>query len=306
MKFPNYRDFKNYIWYNYQPFPEELTPPEAGFQLSTHWAKRNAPRFFRALKMIDSLMDSNFSVLDVGAYPGSFSKLIKASFGEGVTTVYACGMMPDESFEKRLSGKGIIFLECNLDPDIKTPFTVPVELPLESNSVDCITLMEVVEHLYSLKTSILECYRVLKPNGICYLTTNNISDRAGLLRILCKNSTNLDEDLEETSIWSDHENIWRGHVRFFSLNQLCEVGRKAGFSIEQTGYFQNYEDPDVFIWNKEDLTWVKTVRQWLRGNGQRPPIQLKNQIKSMLHLGVRSLSPSYNSHIELVYRKPYQ
>lgn len=304
MIFSDFQDFKTYIWHNYQPFSQEVSPLEAGFVTETNWAKRQAARFFRALKLINSLIDSKFSILDVGAYPGSFARLVKVSFGD-TTTVYACGMTPDEEFKKSLAKEEILFFDCNFDPDIRAPFSMPEKLPLETNSVDCITLMEVVEHLYSLKTLMLECYRVLKPKGICYLTTNNISDRVGLLRLLCQQSTNLDEDIEQTSIWSDYQNIWRGHVRFFSLSQLCEIGIRSGFEIEQAGYFQNYEDPDVFAWKTEAPMFIQILRKWFRGNGQRPPIQLKTKINSVLHIGFKSLSNSYDSHIELVYRKPY-
>ncbi len=303
MKFQNYLDFKNYIWNDYQPFIQELTLVEEGYQSGTHWAQRSAPRFFRALQVIDSLTDAKFNLIDVGAYPGSFSKLAKASFGESVTTVYACGMAPDEEFKQKLAKEKILFFDCNLDPDIKSPFNIPVGLPLADNSVDCIVLMEVVEHLYSLKTIILESYRVLKPNGICYITTNNISDRVGLLRLLCQKSTNLDEDIEQTSIWSDHKDTWRGHVRFFSLCQLCEVGKRAGFAIERAGYFEHYEDPDVYIRDNKDGTFLKYLRKKLQGKGDRPPIKLRTQIESIFNLGIKSLSSSYNSHIEIVYRK---
>ncbi|MEA5575972.1 class I SAM-dependent methyltransferase [Anabaena sp. UHCC 0451] len=305
MKFKKYLEFKQYIWSNYQPYAQELSPIEEGYKTGTNWAKRNAPRFFRALQVIDSLItEANFTLIDVGAYPGSFSRLAKASFGESITEIHACGMTPDEDFKKLLATEEINFFPCNLDPDIQSPFNIPVGLPLADNSVDCIVLMEVVEHLYSLKTIMLECYRVLKPNGICYITTNNISDRVGLLRLLCKNSTNLDEDLEQTSIWSDYKNTWRGHVRFFSLNQLCEVGMKSGFKIERASYFQHYEDPDVYIHKEEANIFSRILRNKLKGDGSRPPLWLKMYAQSIWHLGIKSLSISYSSHIEIVYRKP--
>ena len=309
MKFTNYLDFKHYIWNNYYPLPQELTPVEEGYEFGTNYAKRNAPRYFRAIQIIDSLIDKNFTLVDIGAYPGSFCRLAKISFGESITEVCACGLTPDDEFNNLLRTEKINFVPCNLDPDIKSPFDIPVGVPLPDNSVDCIVLMEVVEHLYSLKTVMLECYRILKPNGICYVTTNNISDRLALLRLFCNNSTNLDEDIEQTSIWSDYKNTWRGHVRFFSLNQLCEVGIRAGFKITKSDYFQHYEDPDVYIKNINSNNLYEIIRNKLRdqllGNGERPPIYPKIYPKCILHLGIKSLANSYNSHLEVVYRKPY-
>ncbi|MBC7714157.1 MAG: methyltransferase domain-containing protein [Rhizobacter sp.] len=301
MKFSNYQEFKKYIWNNYQPISQELISEDYNYKSGTNWAKLSAPRFFRALQTISSVSNAK-SFIDVGTYPGSFSRLIKLCLGDSETKIYACGMVKDNEFEENLAKENLIFFNCNLDPDIKTPIDVHEGIPLSDNSVDCIVLMEVIEHLYSLKTIMLEAFRVLKPNGICYVTTNNISDRLGLLRIICNNSTNLDEDIIQTSIWSDYQNTWRGHVRFYSLKQLSDVGVMAGFKIEKQDYFQNYEDPDIH--NKKN-SMFNFLRNILNGDGSRPPIRLKIYFKSIWYLGIKSLSKSYDSHLEIVYRKPF-
>lgn len=43
-------------------------------------------------------------------------------------------------------------------------------IPLESNSVDVLTMTEVLEHIYDKKFIINEIYRILSPNGIAILT----------------------------------------------------------------------------------------------------------------------------------------
>ena len=98
---------------------------------------------------------------------------------------------------------------------------VPRGLPYASGSIDIITCMEVVEHLFSLRTLITECYRVLSPGGILYITTNNVMDRVGLLRIFRTQDTNLDYQIDQTTIWSQESNSWRGHVPF-SAKLLAE------------------------------------------------------------------------------------
>lgn len=44
-------------------------------------------------------------------------------------------------------------------------------IPLEDESIDCVTLLAVLEHLNNPKKILSECYRILKSGGIIILTT---------------------------------------------------------------------------------------------------------------------------------------
>lgn len=60
----------------------------------------------------------------------------------------------------------------NFDADVKWDLE-NVPYPFEDGSIDLIICVEVLEHLCNTKQFISEVSRILKPNGILYLTTNN-------------------------------------------------------------------------------------------------------------------------------------
>ncbi len=300
-RFSDYAAFKAYVWDEYIPLPQEVDDPAGGFVAGSNWAKRAAPRLFRAAKAIEGSLHEGASVLDIGAYPGSFVRLLRAAY-PGDYAVAACGMPVHGDFLEAMARDQIEFRACNLDPDLISDGDLPVGLPYESGSIDVITCMEVVEHLYSLRTVLTECRRVLAPDGIVYITTDNILNREGIVRLLRSGETNLDVDLDQTSIWSDHHNQWRGHVRFYSTGQLADAARRAGLETVRAGYFSHYADPDVFAW--PDRGALGKLRAWLRGHGDRPPINLGAMARSLRHIGPRALGRRFDDHIEMVLKKP--
>lgn len=297
--FASYGQFKDFLWNEYRPL--EVEKMEAyGFKPGAHWASRNGPRFYRMLKTLETHVPEAGTIVDVGAFPGSFSRLMRHCYGPR-TRVSACGLPNVGGFEEQLKTVDIEFRGCNIDPDIVTEGTYRLGLPYENESVDLIVCLEVVEHLYSVKLFMEECARVLKKGGHLLITTDNIKSRAGLLRLLKNDSTNLDEALEETSIWSDHKNQWRGHVRFFSLKQLAQVGELVGLRAVHAGRFEQFTDPDSY--EIKDSSPLAPLRKLLRGNGERPPIRLRERLESVWHLGWRSLSSEFDNRIEVLLRK---
>lgn len=301
MRFPDYRSLKTFLWEEYRANPEELPIDPRGYAPGTNWARRCAPRFHRALKSVAEYAGEGSVLLDIGGYPGSFVRLARACFGDTLR-VLSCGMPLTDHLVGALRNDAIEFRPCNLDPDVVSPLDLPVGLPFESESVDVITCMEVVEHLYSLRTLITESVRVLRPGGVLYITTDNVLNLDGLIRIFRSGETNLDHQLDQTTIWSDHRDQWRGHVRFYSTHQLVEAGRKGGLSVDRTRTFEHYEDPDVIDWDDHGLRGK--VRRWLRGHGERSPFRIRRSLLGLRYLGLKSLSACYNNHIEVVLRKP--
>ena len=301
MGFASYASFKAFVRDRYEPLPQEVTDPSEGFAPGVTWALRGAPRFYRALRAVTGFVPEGGTLLDVGAYPGSFARLARAGFG-GRANVVACGMPVRGDFAERLGAAGVVFTPCNLDPDVVSPAELPVGLPYETGSVDVVTCMELVEHLYSLKTLFNEIGRVLAPGGVAYVTTNNVADRVGLLRSVRHGETNLDLDLDQTTVWSSHEDQWRGHVRFFSPGQVSEAGARAGLSTLRTGYFRAYDDPDVYVRGETGLAGA--LRRWMRGDGSAPPWYPRQALDALLHLGPRSLSRRFDDHFDVLLTKP--
>jgi SAM-dependent methyltransferase len=315
-RFATYQDLKRFLWEEYVPLPEEVTDPSLGFVAGASWAKRDAPRFYRVLRAVEGSVRPGGLLLDIGTYPGTFPRLARAAFGPSLR-LSACGMTSSREFLNRLAEEGITFRTCNLDPMVCSPDSMvhsPVELPpgnvresmptglpFEDDVVDIITCTEVVEHLFSLKTLLTEAARVLKPGGLLYITTNNIQHRAGLLRIFREGDTNLDDDVDQTTIWADATTPRRGHVRFYSIPLLARAADRAGLTLERAGYFQFFEDPDTIPW--PDGGPLGPLRRRLRGHSDRPPIYLRLLARSLIHLGPRSLARRFDSYLEVTFRK---
>ncbi len=58
------------------------------------------------------------------------------------------------------------------------------ELPYQDSTFDIVTATEVIEHLEDFRAILREMYRVLKPGGICVLSTPNILNLNSRLRNL--------------------------------------------------------------------------------------------------------------------------
>ena len=86
------------------------------------------------------------------------------------------------------------------------------------DEVDLIVSSEVIEHLYSPKIYLQNCYSVLRPGGVFILTT----PYHGYL----KNLT-----LSVFNMWDRHLNVdWDGgHIKFFSQKTLVAMLVKTGF-----------------------------------------------------------------------------
>lgn len=300
MKFIKYSDFKKFIWCDYKAISCEIMDPINYYAPGVNWAQVNAPRFYRALQLIAPYCKEGATVVDIGSYPGTFPRLIKKSFSSDLKVI-ATGLTLQNDFKAQLEQEKIEFRISNIDPDIGMSSATASGLPFESETVDLVVCTEVIEHLYSAKTLITESYRILKKGGVLYLTTNNVADREGILRILRDGTTNLDCELEQTSIWSDHNNQWRGHVRFYSLSQLEEIGTKAGFRVVHSNYFQHYLEPDVII--RKHIGIIGAIRRWLLGNGNRPPIMIKKSILYFIFIGMRAFHKRFDNHLEIILEK---
>ena len=159
---------------------------------------------------------------------------------------------------------GIEFSPCNLDPEAATTADLPQgmsvddlpqALPYPLGSIDIITCTEMVEHLFSLKTLMLECARVLAPGGILYITTNNVMHRVGLLRIFMSQDTNLDSEIDQTTIWPP-DSQFPGAGTCGSIRRSCWARWEPGGRLGREAMLDSSRRtkiPDVIIWPHRGL-----------------------------------------------------
>ena len=112
--------------------------------------------------------------LDIGSGNGSLIRLFQDRFG---TRARACDYT-DELM--KLPGQKVDIANLNDQP-----------LPYSAGSFDIVTATEVIEHLADFRRVVREIHRVLRPGGICILSTPNNLNLNSRLRFMCFGFWNL-------------------------------------------------------------------------------------------------------------------
>jgi ubiquinone/menaquinone biosynthesis C-methylase UbiE len=105
------------------------------------------------IKMIKKFIPKNCVLCDIGCG-------FNATFLQDISMHIKCGY----GFDKKINNyefKNIIIKNLEIIDNI----------PLDTESVDCVTLLAVVEHLTDPKKILRESYRILKKEGVLLLTT---------------------------------------------------------------------------------------------------------------------------------------
>lgn len=126
-------------------------------KILSYWQKYgNEPRPM----ILKQLKINNKRVLDVGCGNGLILKeLVKQNEVHGIDV--------STKLLRQAKKIGIKTLYCNLDKK--------GILPYKKHHFDTILLFEVFEHVFSPKSLLEKCFRVLKPNGTIYMTIPNKS-----------------------------------------------------------------------------------------------------------------------------------
>lgn len=148
--------------------------------------------------------------LDIGAGHGSLIQKVKARIP---MQTYVCDYT-DELM--RLPGQKVDIANLNNEP-----------LPYADHTFDVVTATEVIEHLEDFRRVVREIYRVLKPGGVCILSTPNILNLNSRLRFLSFGFWNLFGPLpvKNSALYSTG-----GHINPVSLFYVGHAILDAGFA----------------------------------------------------------------------------
>lgn len=154
--------------------------------------------------------DGFHSHLDVGAGSGKLAKLFQERFK---TTTSTCDYT-DQLM--KLPGQKVDIVNLNNQP-----------FPYPDSSFDLVTATEVVEHLERYREVLRDLYRILKPGGVCILTTPNILNLNSRLRFLWFGYWNLFGPLpvKHSALYSTG-----GHINPVSYFYLAHALMDAGFA----------------------------------------------------------------------------
>lgn len=158
-----------------------------------------------------SLSGVSGKILDVGCGGGQFSRAVKK-------------YRPDLEVVGIDAGKDAISYAKKMSKRIDCKVADATNLPLKDSEFDAVISIEVLEHIKEYKKMISEIRRVLKPNGVVYLSVS------------C-----------EKSLWTipgvlgllgfDYTRKSFGHINKLSYKDLLSDFKKAGFEIRKIFYF---------------------------------------------------------------------
>lgn len=135
---------------------------------------------------------------------------------------------------------------CNIEND---------KFPFKDNFFDLVIFTEVLEHLpQSPFHAIKEIYRVLSPGGHIIITTPNIARSINRAKLLLGKSVTypLQQLLENDGKGST---IYHRHNREYTVYEVAQLCRLAGFSIDTATTFVSYTP-----WRRRatrDSIWIK-------------------------------------------------
>lgn len=159
-----------------------------------------------ALSRITKKTDN--AILDIGCGPGGNIAVLKP-FGR-VTGL-------DNSLEAlRYAG------EKGYDNLIKGDI---LNLPFQDRAFDIVASLDVFEHLENDLRAIQECYRVLKPGGILFVTLP-----------------------AHPFLWNEHDEYLE-HVRRYKTREMLKKLRDAGFSVIKQSHFVTLGVPGILLRN---------------------------------------------------------
>jgi ubiquinone/menaquinone biosynthesis C-methylase UbiE len=112
--------------------------------------------------------EREFLHLDIGSGSGELVRLLKTQ----LNTKASCCDYTDELMQ--IPGQKVDIVDLNRKK----------ALPYQDSTFDVVTATEVIEHLEDFRAILREMYRVLKPGGVCVLSTPNIINLDSRLRNL--------------------------------------------------------------------------------------------------------------------------
>lgn len=223
----------------YQPLPfEDFAAGDRRFPVRMHHVLKNRDRLWAALRSAARhLPPGPLTVVDLGTYPGSLLRLLRRLLAPESSRLIGVGLMVSEEFRRAMREDcGAEILTVNLDPrsDQLRSTGYPTTIPLPDGAADLVFALEVIEHLVSPTHLLLETFRILAPGGHLVVTTPNVA-RIGNVFKLVAGRSNFDRLVPLDYDRPDDE--WRPHSREYTLAEVVELLRGAGFRVAESRHF---------------------------------------------------------------------
>ena len=181
---------------------------EGNTEIPPEWNEENLERI---LKFCSDKIQGR--VLDVGCGDGFFTSQILQRFN--LKNVYGLDISSKAVDLARLKHPEINFQQSALN-----------HIPEETNSIDSITMIEVIEHLVDIEGTLKELFRVMKPGGILLIATTDFNW--------------LKQVIIAIFFFEKYFYPTNPHIRFFKKSTLADILSKNGFSIIKYAWNGDY------------------------------------------------------------------
>ncbi len=185
---------------------------------------KDIPRVDEALTILTEMKIKAYRYLDLGCGNGE----ITGKVGKTVNAKEIYGADLDENALERAKDKGINVFALDLSKD---------KIPLDDNSVDLVTALEVVEHLVNPDHTLREVFRMLKPSGYALLSTPNLANWVNRITMLLGyqpyNAEVSTEILAGVPLRAYSFTKPSGHIRPYTLKAFTELLSHHGFKIKK-------------------------------------------------------------------------
>jgi len=123
-------------------------------------------------------------------------------------------------------------------------------LELESESVDWVLCLDVLEHLVNSWGLLIEMRRVLRNGGKAIINVPNHFTLSGRIRLLFGHNLDVCGFFPGSHDWDNP------HLRFFTYRGICEMARASGFKIVENRSEHSPAFPRLTILQKLGLDWA--------------------------------------------------
>ena len=155
---------------------------------------------------VRAILGSGSRLLDVGCGNGAVTALALPRFKQ----VCGCDLAEQALREARCKGVTSVCADLNVGT-----------LLYKDGSFDCVTCLEVIEHVIDPLGLLKEAHRVLRPSGRLVITTPNIRYFRCILKLVLDGR--FPHTTTDTFLWGG------GHLHYFTRRDLASLLSVAGF-----------------------------------------------------------------------------
>ncbi len=181
----------------------------------TYWKDRQSQRQLdkndgrsqnEIFEIVVTVLKKGEKFLDVGCGNGALMEITEDKFDK----IHGCDISETALYE----AKGRCMMATCVDLNAET-------LPYRDDSFDCVTCLEVLEHVMDPLHLLKGIYRVLRPKGSLVLTTPNIRYVRNLSRLVM--SGRFPHTATDAFVWGG------GHIHYFTRKDMDYLLKEAGF-----------------------------------------------------------------------------